>query len=156
MIQLSEHFTLKEAICHDLNDPSKPCPFCLGIYIYNEKLLQALEQFRSIVNAPVEITSWIRCFEKEKRMKPTTVAPRSQHNLGKAVDVIVENMGARDLYKIAMEVEAFKNGGIGVYVQQDSKHDRIHLDVRCYGPSRWGVIGNGVEGDIEKALVLSL
>jgi hypothetical protein len=151
MLRLSEHFTISEAICYDTTDPSKPCPYCHGIFVPCDALLTALEAFRSNVNAPVVITSWTRCSIKEARMKPGVKAPRSEHNYGRAVDCYVTGLSGKELYDAAMKVDAFKNGGIGVYVKQSSGRDRIHLDVRETGKGRWGYLGEK-EVTIEEAL----
>ena len=151
MIQLSEHFSIKEAICHDSSNSSKPCPYCHGVFIPCDTLLKALEAFRSNVDAPVIITSWTRCQIKEAKMKPNTPSPKSQHNYGKAVDCYVNGVGAQALYDAAIKVPAFNNGGIGIYVKQTSGRDRIHLDVRDTGKARWGYISNK-EVSIEEAL----
>ena len=150
-MNISEHFTIEEAYCHDLVNPNQPCSLCHGIFIPNYTLLKALEEFRSIVNAPVVITSWTRCLAKEAKIKPTVKNPTSQHNYGNAVDCFVTGLGAQALYNAASQVTAFANGGIGVYVKQSSKRDRIHLDVRDTGKARWGVIENK-EVSIEEAL----
>lgn len=139
MILLSPHFSVYEARCREFTI-HQPCPLCHGIYIPNEILLDALEEFRSILGMPFITTSWVRCPAKERQMKPHITAPKSEHNFGRAVDGRSKGVGGRELYETASHVKAFREGGIGIYVEQSSGRDRIHLDVRATGMARWGYV----------------
>jgi len=148
MLQLTEHFQIIELRCRGENK-DEACPLCGGIYIYEPRLLDAAEAYRVLLGLPVVVTSGNRCFWKTQQMnypnKPTfnwNDGPlnMSQHQTGCAIDCRSGGLGAKTLYKAALEIPAFEQGGIGVYTGQKGD-DRMHLDVRTKGRARWGYVG---------------
>lgn len=124
MGDLSEHFNkaeFEDRTTHECN--------------MNPKLITALEQLRAILGRPITINSGYR--------SPSTNAAvggvgHSQHMLGDAADLKIPDgkggwLSTWELLALAEEVEAFRDGGIGVYPENN---DFIHLDVRD-GRARW-------------------
>jgi uncharacterized protein YcbK (DUF882 family) len=123
MGSLSAHFSQSEFNCKcGLCDPVKP----------DAKLIIGLEDLREEIallkghEIPIHVNSGYRC---KRHNANVGGSPNSQHVLGKAADIHVVGFSARELYKLAIKIPAFIEGGIGVYVDQGF----IHLDT---GPAR--------------------
>lgn len=118
-IQITRHFNSLEFQCH-CKRPD--CSFTL----VDSDLVDALELLRKKVK-PIHITSGYRdvFYNKEIGGKPG-----SMHCVGKAVDCYVEGLDISSLYYYAIEIPAFRKGGIGIATQY------LHLDVRGH-LSRW-------------------
>ncbi len=114
----SAHFTEDELRC-------RHC----GVNLCKQELLDALEEFRAIVGLPVALDCGYRC---EIHNAAVGGVPGSEHTEGIAADAKVKGMSAIDMYKAALQVPAFANGGIGVAERQGY----IHLDVRSTR-ARW-------------------
>lgn len=98
----------------------------------SRKLLVKLDELRHAMGAPIYVTSGFR------PAKPGRV---SQHQFGKAVDVICPAYNLMDFYK---EADSMDWPGLGVYPYWEFKHARVgglHLDVRDLEPNeklaRW-------------------
>ncbi len=78
-------------------------------------------------NADIEITGPLRCPEHDLAV---TKKEKTGQHVGKAVDIQVPGFTGEELAAIAMEIPAFKMGGIGTY------HNRVHVDVRGHR-ARW-------------------
>jgi hypothetical protein len=133
----SEHFSDAELCCHhtvrtvDTNGiPTfSPCNK-LGA---TQELVDALEQLRLIVDRPILVNSAYRCPQH-----PLTLArPDSMHAKGKAADIRVQGMTARELYREAQQVGAFHGFGV------DDHRNYLHVDVR---PSSLGRISRWIYG----------
>lgn len=117
--QLSKHFSSLEFDCHCKSN------LC-AVTLVDTDLVDALELLRKKVK-PIHITSGYRdsFFNREIGGKPG-----SFHCTGKAVDCYVEGLDISSLYYYAIEIKAFRKGGIGIYPTW------LHLD--CRGTtSRW-------------------
>lgn len=96
MMNLSEHFTLREAIKSDAAtrlgiDNS---PDTADIYTLLQTAAK-MEEVRALLNAPIIVTSWYR---NEKVNKAVGGVPSSQHRKGEAVDFIAPRFGSpRDI-----------------------------------------------------------
>ncbi len=101
------------------------CP-CCGRLELDQRLLDALEELRSLAGRPVRILSGYRCLEHNARVGGR---PSSRHLNGQAADLTISGLEAADIKKLAEEVPAFEGGGIGLYPEAGF----VHLDVR---PSR--------------------
>ena len=123
MARLSANFDSKEFRC------SCGC----GKLLVDERLVQALQELRDLVKVPIIITSGYRCPEYNEKIGG---AKRSRHTMGQAADVNILYMRPEDMYKAALKVETFRNGGIGIYI--DRKF--CHLDCRR-GKARWAEMG---------------
>ncbi len=116
---LSPHFKRSEFACRC------GCGFGLGDGDVDPRLVAALEEFRRrLGDVPVIVNSGCRCAAHNART-PGAVAG-SLHVKGKAADVRVKAWRPSGLALVAEEVEAFRNGGIGVY----HRLGFVHLDVR--------------------------
>ena len=119
MGDLSKNFSRHEFGCR-----------CCGLADINQRLVNALQELRDLAGLPVRISSGYRCPEHNRAIGG---APRSQHLLGTAADISVRGMTPGQMYRLAEDVEAFRNGGIGVYPDKGF----VHVDVRD-GRARWG------------------
>lgn len=117
MGDLSEHFSKKEFACH-----------CCGTLKIETVLIQALELFRSLAGKPVVVHDGYRCPAHNQEVGGVT---DSEHTRGLAADVSVAGMSLQEMFDLALQVPAFRNGGIGVY---DSVF--VHLDIRPHA-ARW-------------------
>lgn len=117
MGDLSPHFNKKEFACKDCGESN-----------INMDLVFALEQLRDIVQKPIIVHSAYRCPEKNAAVGGVS---QSQHMLGNAADINIPGLTVQEMYDAAMQVPAFKGGGIGVY---DTNF--IHVDVR-HNIARW-------------------
>ena len=96
----------------------------------NPRLVEALQALRDLAARPVRITSGYRCPDHNRSKGGK---PRSQHLLGKAVDVVIDGFTVTQMYCLADKVAAFRNGGLGIYPDNGI----IHVDVRD-DYARWG------------------
>jgi len=119
MGDLSKNFSRHEFACR-----------CCDRAEINQRLVDALQELRDLAGLPVRVTSGYRCPEHNRAIGGAT---RSQHLLGTAADISVRGMTSAEMYRLAEDVEAFRNGGIGVYPDKGF----IHVDVRD-GRARWG------------------
>jgi uncharacterized protein YcbK (DUF882 family) len=113
---VSENFRLSEFKCR-----------CCGVAKVDPDLISALQELRNNVDKPIRIISGYRCFNHNKAVRG---AKRSQHLLGKAADITIEGMSPGEVLSEAKKIEAFKNGGLGLYSQF------VHCDVRGH-KARW-------------------
>lgn len=120
---LSPHFRLHEFRCRCT------LPTCLLTEI-DSKLIDILEEIRSLFGASIAVTCGYRCAEhnEELRKKDPSVAKKSQHLLGVAADILVP-----DHFHKAISDRYHGKLGIGFY------NNRLHVDVRK-GCARWGKI----------------
>lgn len=116
------HFTERELAC-------KHC----GLTGCTDELKAALDLLRDIIGQPVYVNDAYRCLDHNAAV---SLVAKSQHPAGTAADVHVPGLTLQQMYDAAKQVDAFMNGGIGVY-----QGNFIHVDVRK-GPARWGFIGN--------------
>jgi zinc D-Ala-D-Ala carboxypeptidase len=122
MGDLSDHFSRHEFTCRGTN-----C--CGGSSAVDDRLIQALEAFRAKVRVPLRISSGFRCLVHNREIGSTDA---SQHPRGYAADIrIIGGMTIQKMADVAESIEAFREGGIGLY------ETFIHVDVRKDGPARW-------------------
>jgi len=128
MEKLSKHFNRSEFRCRGEN-----C--CGGSSPIQERLIQALEEYRFLLNREnhelevrIEVRSGFRCVMHNREVGG---AKDSRHMSGEAADIVVCGMEQSKALEILRWVGRFQEGGIGVY---DSF---VHVDVRRDGPARW-------------------
>ena len=107
-IKVSKNFKLREFECKDGSHLVK----------IDSKLVTKLQKLRDLVGKPIIINSAYRTPSHNKKVKGS---PKSQHLLGKAVDIHVNGISPKNLAKYA-EKAGFD--GIGTY------KTFIHVDVR--------------------------
>lgn len=112
-VQLTTNFNLAEFAC-------RHC----GTVKLDPALVVKLQQLRDRVGWAITITSGYRCPEHNRAVGGVA---NSQHLLGKAADVWVQDMAPADL---AAHAEVVGFGGIGVY------SNFVHVDTRA-GSARW-------------------
>ena len=102
---------------------------CGGTAAIDSRLIDALQQFRDIVQQPFHVTSGFRCLRHNRAVGSND---SSQHPRGYAADIsVLPDKSIDKMEAIAEEIEAFRVSGIGKY------DFFIHLDVRPDGPARW-------------------
>lgn len=118
--KLSEHFFSTDFDCHCSNAD------CLETLV-DASLITGLEELWKLMGGFL-ITSGYRC---PKHNETLGGAPKSQHLLGRGVDIkSSKSYNALLMKKFAEQVNLFRLGGIGTYI------DHLHVDV---GPKRrWG------------------
>ena len=91
------------------------------------KLIMALQELRDLIGQPIHVSSGCRC---EKHNRAVGGAKNSQHLLGRAADISTRWLTPPELMMYALKIEAFKDGGIGLY------KGFLHVDIRGY-KARW-------------------
>ncbi len=117
MGDLSAHFSKSELACR-----------CCGELTLDPSLLDALEQLRALAGKPVQVHAGYRCREHNQEVGGVT---DSEHTRGLAADVAIPGLTLQQMYELALQVPAFREGGIGVY-----DGDFVHVDVRKHR-ARW-------------------
>lgn len=120
MGDVSLHFYRHEFVCH-----------CCGVFQLDPTLLEALEELRSLANAPVVVLCGYRCPEHNRRVGGR---PASQHLFGKTADIRIPELALQAMYELALRVPLFAAGGIGAY-----DRDFLHVDVRETA-ARWAQV----------------
>ncbi len=117
---LCRNFHRQEFACPGVNCCSHSAPVV-------SELVDALQELRDKVGAPLEVSSGYRCITHNRELESKDT---SQHTLGKAADVIApRNMSAEKFYELADSMPVFL--GIGRYTWG------LHLDVRNGMRRRW-------------------
>jgi uncharacterized protein YcbK (DUF882 family) len=117
MGDLSPHFSKVELACR-----------CCGELKIEKRLVDALEELRSLAGKPIVIHDGYRCERHNQEVGGVT---DSEHVRGMAADVDIPGLSLQQQYELAVQVPDFVEGGIGVY---DSGF--LHVDVRLTR-SRW-------------------
>lgn len=133
MGDLTKNFSRQEFACH--------CCGGLPINWASEEvppLAAALQELRDYAGAPIQVVSGYRCPEHNREVGG---AKNSQHVLGKAADIRIPGKSVQEIYSLACGVEAFEEGGIGVYPDQGF----VHVDVRGH-MARWGQVDGKMVG----------
>lgn len=105
------------------------------------ELLAALEEIRESAGLAVIIDRGYSCPAHNAAVGGK---PDSQHLEGNGADIRIPPLSLQAMYELALKVQAFANGGIGVY---DGKF--LHVDTRQQ-KARWARV-NGVYVGIEQS-----
>lgn len=93
------------------------------------RLVEALQTLRDLLERPIIINSDCRC---ERHNAEVGGVAGSQHTLGIAADIKVNDLTVKQVAEAAEKIPAFENGGIGTYPSKGF----VHVDVRN-GRARW-------------------
>ena len=120
------------------------CP-CCGECDLDHRLLAALEELRRKAGVDIEVTCAYKCGKHNRDQKGVS---KSAHLQGRAADIRIPGLSLQQMYDLALSVDAFFNGGIGVYDTGE-----LHVDVRVL-PARWArvkglYLGLGSSGLLE-------
>lgn len=92
-------------------------------------LVAGLESLRGKIARPVHVLSGLRC---AKHNKAVGGVKNSQHLTGKAADIRVDGLTAKQLGAIVLDDPILSRGGVGVYPSKGF----VHVDTRGYA-ARW-------------------
>jgi uncharacterized protein YcbK (DUF882 family) len=122
MGDLTKNFDRKEYACR-----GKSC--CGGSAPVMPALAAGVQRLRDLAGVPLKMSCGFRCNRHNAEVGNSS--PDSQHTLGAAADVLVPPGWTADrLAALAETIDAFRDGGIGVY------ESWVHVDVRP-GRARW-------------------
>jgi uncharacterized protein YcbK (DUF882 family) len=121
----SAHFSDAELACHHC-----------GVNGCLPSLVDSLEALRAIAGVPVTVDDAYRCAIHNAQVGGV---PNSEHVRGIAADIRIQGMVPAEMYRVALCVPAFANGGIGVCREHDGY---IHVDTRAV-KARWCYAANG-------------
>jgi uncharacterized protein YcbK (DUF882 family) len=141
MGDLSAHFSRREFACKCGCGTSAPHP----------DLVDALEELRALLGAPVVVKSGTRCRDHNKACGGVRTSQHLVNALigySRAADISSPGRDQRAIYEAALGVRAFASGGIGVY--RGTSGDFVHVDVRGV-PARWAFV-NGEQANMVVAL----
>jgi len=106
-----------------LSEYACKCGNCVtSIEDINSNLVYQLQKLRSAFGLPIQIASGYRCEEHNEKIGG---AKRSQHVMGRAVDISTKNLSAADKYRLIQLI--FRTGtftGVGI------GGGKLHVDVR--------------------------
>lgn len=115
--KISPHFGVWEFKCKDNS----------RVIVLDKALVELLEIIRLHYNKPLHINSGYRTVQYNASLKNSS--PKSQHILGKAADIWLDDISPKQLY--SWLDSSYPNSlGIGIY------NTFVHVDVR-EGKSRW-------------------
>jgi zinc D-Ala-D-Ala carboxypeptidase len=117
MGDLSPHFSKAEFACH-----------CCGELKVEQRLIDALEQMRSLAGKAIVVHDGYRCPGHNQEVGGVS---NSEHTQGTASDVEIPGLSLQQIYELALQVPDFAQGGIGVY-----DGGFLHVDVRQH-VARW-------------------
>jgi len=120
---LRPHFSVQELACR-----------CCGRLWIVPGLLDALEELRAVVGAPIIVLSGFRCPAHNSRVGGSS---KSRHLTGQAADLTIPGLTPAKMLALALGVAAFARGGAGLYPREGF----IHVDLRPV-PARWARLGS--------------
>lgn len=100
------------------------CGEC-GLDTVDYELMELLEDIRLFFNAPVHVTSGVRCPKYNEKVGGSSL---SQHMYGRAADIVVDGVEPEKVADLAVRLGA---GGVGRYSHF------THVDTRS-SIARWG------------------
>ena len=131
----------KTLLSHNFHAYEFMCRCCRKLLLWPE-LVEALQDLRTTLGAPIRINSGYRC---PRHNRGVGGSPTSQHLLGKAADIVVPGHNVADVYELVHEKAPFTKGGVGLYPDEGF----VHVDIRGK-KARWGRV-NGIMVPIEEA-----
>ena len=125
MNKLSKNFNKSEFDC------SCGCDMPLKVLHNVQKLANQLQALRNVVGNPIKINSGYRCSDYNDNV--VKGAKNSQHKLGKAADIVIEEMTPQETFELIdllINEGELLQGGLSAYP------NFVHYDVRKT-KSRW-------------------
>ena len=116
--RFGEHFLCEEFACP-----------CCGMALMDRDFMIALNYLRALADRPIRINSGFRC---QSHNYAVGGALGSFHMAGRAADIVIVGLTLSEMAELIERVEAFRNGGIGVYPRRGF----VHIDNRDY-KARW-------------------
>ena len=105
MSRVSKNFTEKELACKGSN-----C--CGNTFFAAPVLVKAIQELRDLIGLPIEVSSCCRCNVHNKKVGGVK---GSYHTKGLAIDISVKGLSSKELAALAMEIDVFASGTIGLY-----------------------------------------
>lgn len=121
-MRLSRNFTLQELSCKCGRCETNPEDI-------SQNLVYQLQKLRDHLGLPIKIASGYRCPAHNKAIGG---AKRSQHILGKAVDIDISNLSVGAQYRLIQLIF-----GLGVFKGIGIGKGKLHIDVRSGEPTIW-------------------
>ncbi len=119
--------TMREPLTPNFRRSEFACQCGCGFDSIASSLVAGLQALRDLIQRPIVVLSGCRCPAHNAAVGGT---PHSQHVLGKAADIRVSGMTARELYAAATSVPQFHGFGV------DDERGFLHVDVR-ESAARW-------------------
>lgn len=127
MGDIAKNFSRVEFACKGESCCGHSAPISLLLVTSLQRLRDMASEYLAR-DCPIRINSGFRCNVHNARVaSEDTTKP---HTLGIAADCACEFLTPYELATLAMQIEEFENGGIGIY------QTFTHLDVRGY-KARW-------------------
>ena len=118
-MKLTKNFSKSEFDC------SCGCDMPLGVLHNVQKLANQLQALRNIVGNPIKINSGYRCSDYNDNV--VKGAKNSQHKLGKAADIVIEEMTPQETFELIdllINEGELLQGGLSAYATF------THYDIR--------------------------
>jgi len=118
-MKLTNNFSKSEFDC------SCGCDMPLGVLHNVQKLANQLQTLRNIVGNPIKINSGYRCSDYNDNV--VKGAKNSQHKLGKAADIVIEEMTPQETFELIdllINEGELLQGGLSAYATF------THYDIR--------------------------
>lgn len=118
-VKLSKYFDTSEFECS--------CYSCDELWVDSD-LIALLDKIREYVGQPVHVTSGYRCKSKQAMLKESgrlTAVGTSQHELGKAADLVSFDWSGKDLAIVAQECGVKAIGIANSWIHIDTRSDKI-------------------------------
>ncbi len=125
-MKLTKNFSKSEFDC------SCGCEMPLGVLHNVQKLANQLQELRNVVGSPIKINSGYRCPDYNDNV--VKGAKNSQHKLGKASDIVIEDMTPQETFELIdllINEGELLQGGLSAY------STFTHYDVRGNKKARW-------------------
>lgn len=118
-MQLTKNFKLSEFRCK-----CGKCNMSNEVFANVKNVANNLQVLRDALKTPIHINSAVRCKDHNQMVNGS---PKSQHLLGKAVDIITKKFSVNQIYDVVIKLREqgkVKFNGIGIY------NTFLHLDLR--------------------------
>ncbi len=118
-MQLTKNFKLSEFRCK-----CGKCNMSNEVFANVQNVANNLQVLRDALKTPIHINSAVRCKHHNQLVNGS---PKSQHLLGKAVDIVTKKFSVNQIYDVVVKLREQNKvmfNGIGIY------NTFLHLDLR--------------------------